>query len=252
MASPPMKGSEHGTVESDLPEESSLSAVVPEVTAGSNAKDQEAARDEEENAEVIQVTVIDDFVKARRCTCWRLCLSCLCLFTVLVGCSLFFLWPREPDWKLVKLDLDPATFAFVMVSGGSEQLVKLTADVQFWNPNYVSSSVEPGTFKVYLGSDIIAWGETNATHTDPLASSFIRAYVTVGLNADVAAKILQEVSTNNMLLKVLAEVETFAHVLMFRIRLLVRCEVTSDTLKVMTPKPEETIIAKHCTYEYSL
>eukprot|EP00440_Ansanella_granifera_P018697 gb/GFBE01020313.1/.p1 GENE.gb/GFBE01020313.1/~~gb/GFBE01020313.1/.p1 ORF type:complete len:269 (+),score=43.31 gb/GFBE01020313.1/:1-807(+) len=192
--------------------------------------------------------------RLRRSCCSRrgLCLNACALVVVLLTTCAALLWPRDPTWKITKLDLDANAFVAAMLPGGNPTPLNLTADVGFDNPNFVGTTTEPSTFKVHLSSGVLmAHGDTSVCTVGPRASSSLRAYVTVPFNEVLTQKITEEVMANAGLLKVTAEVQTLAHVMGLRVRVTTRCALTSDTMKVLST-PEETLVEKHCTYSYSL
>lgn len=150
------------------------------------------------NVEDLELAVAkkdEDTAPRRRCfRSWpstrrgKACGFCMLLLAVAVAVCLPLFWPKDPSWKLTKLDLDEAVlreyqalfFAAIdntLLDNATLPEFKLTAEIDLDNPNYLGGTMlEPGEFAVsYKGHDFGTGSCTPATirasSTTPLRAS---------------------------------------------------------------------------------
>jgi hypothetical protein len=182
----------------------------------------------------------------------RKVLCCTGALTALVVGATLLLWPRAPDWHLVKVDMDTSKFVAAMTGQGNvTEPLPIAADVRFSNPNFVGASTERGTVQVYYGSEVMCHGTVGSTEVGPRSDSGLRAHLVAQFNDALAEKIKADVLSNNFQLKVTARAHVVVPVAFLRVKVAVHCELTTDALKVLDD-PAAVVSEKKCSYGYSM
>lgn len=118
-----------------------------------------------------------------RLVAWRRrrCGACSVAAGLLGFALLLLLRPREPAWKLMQLEIDPAELnGFIGVVTGQTNAtsrMSITAEVEFWNPNLGGATTEAGTFMIHHGSDLLGEGVAEPIVVGPRSASTSVAHV---------------------------------------------------------------------------
>jgi len=182
---------------------------------------------------------------------WRRLIALFFFMTGLAVLSCFLFYPRDPTWHITKLDIDIAKFSQIMMGQGNvTDPLDFSAEVEFFNPNLVGATTEPGTFEVLYKGAVMSYGKMGSITAGPKSSSALRVDVTAKFTEEMAQSIMAEVMST-WELKVKADVNTVAKVGLMGIKTRVQCDITASVTTLLQ-KPEDVLTEKVCTYSYSL
>lgn len=221
-------------------------ASVPDLENGSCVVEAAAETTKEPAA---QPSKWHALLRRRRCACLGV------LTLLLTGLSVFlcFVLPlRDPDWHLTALDIDVMKFSQVMMGMGNvTEPLYFTADVDFYNPNIIGTTTEPGTFVVYYGDEVMSSGTTKSVTVGGKSAASMKVDIKTQFTKAMADAIVAEVVANNMELKVKADVLVIAKVGLLRVKTRVHCDITAATTRLFQD-PATVLKDAACTYSYSL
>eukprot|EP00928_Gymnodinium_smaydae_P040715 TRINITY_DN27593_c0_g1_i1.p1 TRINITY_DN27593_c0_g1~~TRINITY_DN27593_c0_g1_i1.p1 ORF type:complete len:311 (+),score=46.53 TRINITY_DN27593_c0_g1_i1:57-935(+) len=189
------------------------------------------------------------------------CGRCLCLSSVLVtivaGCLVFFLWPRDPAWTVTHVSFDPDDLSqFIGVAFGNDTnataKMLLRSVAHLHNPNYVDAIVNEGEAPVTYGKHVIASFSRHSFVVPRRGNVPVYSNVTVSLHPELAMELYGKAMENGGVLTVDAAGPSLLWAwTWFPLRCTATCTVSTNILALFGDI-SKVIERKSCSYSYSL
>lgn len=203
--------------------------------------------------------------QVRRCGSRRCCFALSCcgfsMVAIITCCALF--WPRDPQWKLVNLEIlsEDAMMFFVMsMAGGMSSFnenssfpdLLFHAEADISNPNLLGGTADSGHFQVFFQGQEIGTATSEPCSVKPQSSGIVAANSTVRLHYHTFQALTTHVLMNELQLTVQVQGGAWVQGPMgIRIKVGLECQLHCAVDKLFDYEARHEVVqSKECKYRY--
>lgn len=189
----------------------------------------------------------------QRC-CWVSLFCGISSLIVVIICFALF-WPRQPQWTLSELDVDPTELSQLISAFSTGKMppsVTFVAHVDTYNPNFLGGYAEKGKYLVLYNSMVLGTGYSSPVNVPARSNARVTANVTVSLNPDTLSKVSIAALANNFQISIVTQGSTMVKAIFgLTIMATINCDIEADVIQLLKT-PSRVIKSKTCSYHYSL
>eukprot|EP00438_Fugacium_kawagutii_P003258 Skav222467 [mRNA] locus=scaffold2163:137847:151725:- [translate_table: standard] len=192
--------------------------------------------------------------------CWALSTCCGLSMVASIICTPL-LWPKDPEWKLVDLEIvnrDDMMF-FVMAMAGMSAMnenttippLNFAVTAEIHNPNLLGGVADPGCdFEVFWRGRALGTARSAACAAQPQSSAIVGANSTISLHYHLFQDLTAEVLANELKLSILVKGGAMVEGPMgIRIRVGLECTLHCAIEKLFDPDARHEVVqSKECQY----